>query len=120
MAPLDRYDFTFTVAFPDGGSGEVEQTGAQRDERQGVNFYVRVRREGAEPLSGRIYLGGSSLYRLDASSGRDRKGKSACVIQALTNWVKEHGLRPNFVFEVTLDRPDEVELTLLSFPDSPS
>ena len=84
----------------DGSPAEVQQTDVQRGTRQDVTFFVFVRPQGQKPFSGALHLSGSSLSHLDDCPGDTRAEKSARVTDALRDWVKEHGLSPDFTLDV--------------------
>ena len=100
------FNFSCTVEFSDGSSGEVQQTDTQRGERQDIAFFVSVRPRPKNSFTGVLHLSGSSLSNLDGCPGETRTEKSACVTNALIAWVKEHGLEPHFTLEVMVDYVD--------------
>ena len=84
----------------DGSPAELHQTDVQRGTRQDMTFFVFVRPQGQKPFSGTLHLSGSSLSHLDDCPGHTRAEKSARVTDALRDWVKEHGLSPDFTLDV--------------------
>ncbi len=96
------FNFSCSVDFPDGSSGEVRQTDTLRDDRQGIAFFVLVRPQAQKAFTGALHLSGSSLSHLDDCPGDTRAEKSARVTDALRAWVKEHGLSPNFTLDVSI------------------
>ena len=96
------FNFSCSVDFPDGSSGEVRQTDTLRDDRQGIAFFVLVRPQAQKAFSGALHLSGSSLSHLDACPGDTRAEQSARVTDALRAWVKEHGLSPGFTLDVSV------------------
>ena len=107
------FNFSCTVEFPDGSSGEVRQTDTPRDDRQGIAFFVLVRPQAQKAFTGALHLSGSSLSHLDSCPGDTRAEKSARVTDALRAWVKEHGLSTDFTLEVRVGdgRPCRVSLS---------
>ena len=97
---LLAFNFSCTVEFPDGSSGEVRQTDTLRDDRQGIAFFVLVRAQAQKAFIGALHLSGSSLSHLDDCPGDTRAEKSARVTDALRAWVTEHGLSPDFTLDV--------------------
>jgi hypothetical protein len=98
-----RFNFTCAVQLPDGTPAEIHQTDAQRDERQGVVFFLSVEpRDGAQ-FRGRLRLSSPALTSLDECPGDTRAHKSRFVKDALVEWVHAHGLQPNFALEVHIE-----------------
>jgi hypothetical protein len=101
MASLPSgFNFSCTVEFSDGSSGEVRQRDTVRGKRQDMTFFLSVRAHSQKAFIGALHLSGSSLTRLDDCPGDTRAEKSARVTDALRAWVKEHGLSPDFTLDV--------------------
>jgi hypothetical protein len=100
------FNFSCTVQFPDGSSGEVCQTDTKRGERQDAAFFVTVHPQAKNSFTGVLHLAGSSSSNLDGGPGETGTDKSACVTNALGAWVREHNLQPDFTLEVTVDYVD--------------
>jgi hypothetical protein len=115
MRSLPSFNFSCTVQFPDGSSGEVGQTDTLRDDRQGIWFFMSVRPQAENWFTVVLHLSGSSLSNLDGCPGETRAEKSAFVTNALVAWVKEHSLQPLLSLELTVDyvegRPCRVSLS---------
>jgi hypothetical protein len=112
------FNFSCTVQFPDGSSGEVRQIGTKRGARQDIACFVAVRPQAKNSFTGMLHLAGSSLTNLGGCRGDTRQETSACVTNALVAWVKEHGLQPAFTLEVTVDYADGQSCTVSLSPQS--
>jgi hypothetical protein len=107
MASLSlAFNFSCTVEFPDGSSGEVRQTDTLRDDRQGIWFFMSVGPQAKNWFTVVLHLSGSSLSNLDGCPGDTRAEQSGCVTDALVAWVKDNGLQPHLSLEVTVGYVD--------------
>src|SRR5512140_299892 len=98
----EPFDFSCTVSLPDGSQVVVQQTDVERAAVEETTFYVAVRVGADEPFTGALHLSRSSLGALDASPGATRAERSALVTDALADWVRDHGLTPEFTLDVVV------------------
>ncbi len=100
---VERFDFSCVVTLPDGTVAEIEQTGIQQDERQGMAFFVDVHPH-TQPrrFAGVLHLSAPSLTNLKGCAGVTRSEQSQLVVDALRAWVRQHGLAPDFFMEVAV------------------
>ena len=106
IMPVEAFNFSCTLDFHDGSSGELQQTDIQRGKRQDLTFYVSVCPHAQQAFTGALHLSGSSLTNLDACPGDTGAEKSARVTDAVRAWVKEHGLSPDFTLDVSVGDED--------------
>ncbi len=82
---VERFDFSCVVTLPDGTVAEIEQTGIQQDERQGMAFFVDVhpQTQRARRFTGVLHLSALSLTNLNGCAGVTRSEQSQLVVDAL-------------------------------------
>jgi len=101
---VEAFDFSGVLTLSDGTVAEVQQTDIQRDERQGMTFFVTIRPHaaGRKSFTGGLHFSGPSLTNLNECAGDTRAEKSQHVVDAMQAWVRRHDLEPHFVLEIAV------------------